>query len=158
METYLELLPGLLRGAVVTMQLALYSTFFGAILAFASGIGKLSRFRFVRWISVAYVEIFRGTSLLVQMFWLFFALPLLGVRLDPMTAGVLALSLNIGAYGAEVIRGALQAVPECQREAVTALNFTSVHALWKVYIQQTQPDKITTYRLHDDQNIIKTLL
>ena len=134
METYLELLPGLLRGAVVTMQLALYSTFFGAILAFASGIGKLSRFRFVRWISVAYVEIFRGTSLLVQMFWLFFALPLLGVRLDPMTAGVLALSLNIGAYGAEVIRGALQAVPEGQREAVTALNFTSVHALWKVYI------------------------
>jgi len=158
MDTYLELLPGLLRGAVVTMQLALYSTAFGAVLAFASGIGKLSRYRFVRWISVAYVEIFRGTSLLVQMFWLFFALPLLGVRLDPMTAGILALSLNIGAYGAEVIRGALQAVPEGQREAVTALNFTNVHALWKVYIPQALPEMMPPFGNLVVQNLKNTAL
>ncbi len=158
MDIYLDLLPGLLRGTLVTIQLALYSTAFGAVLAFASGIGKLSRYAPVRWLSVTYVEIFRGTSLLVQMFWLFFALPLLGVRLDPMTAGVLALSLNIGAYGAEVIRGALQSVPQGQREAVTALNLGSVHSLWSVYIPQALPEMMPPFGNLVVQNVKNTAL
>lgn len=158
MDTYLELLPSLLNGAAMSLQLALYSILFGAILAFASGIGKLSEIAVVRWISVAYVEVFRGTSLLVQMFWLFFALPLLGVRLDPMTAGILALSLNIGAYGAEVIRGALLAVPQGQREAVTALNFTGPHALWKVILPQALPEMMPPFGNLVVQNVKNTAL
>src|SRR5690606_21664414 len=122
--------------ARVTAELALASTVLGGVLAFAAGIGKLSKFLPVRWLSVVYIEIFRGTSLLVQMFWLFYALPLLGVRLEPTTAGILALGLNIGAYGAEVVRGAILAVPKPQYEAAVALNFTPRYTLWHVALPQ----------------------
>ncbi len=142
----------------MTLQLALYSTLLGAVLAFSSGIGKMSRNGFVRMISIGYIEIFRGTSLLVQMFWLFFALPLLGVRLEPMHAGVLALSLNIGAYGAEVIRGSLQAVPAEQREAVTALNFDDRHALWRIYLPQALPEMMPPFGNLVVQNLKNTAL
>lgn len=154
----MDLMPALLRGAGVSLQLALYSTLIGAVLAFASGIGKLSRIAPVRWLSLTYVEIFRGTSLMVQMFWLFFALPIIGIRLDPMVAGVAALALNIGAYGAEVIRGALQAVPAGQREAVTALNMGSRHALWHVYIPQALPEMMPTFGNLVVQNLKNTAL
>lgn len=158
MELILDLMPALLRGAGVSLQLALYSTLIGAVLAFAGGIGKLSRIAAVRWISTVYVEVFRGTSLMVQMFWLFFALPIIGVRLDPMVAGVAALALNIGAYGAEVIRGALLAVPAGQREAVTALNMGSRHALWHVYIPQALPEMMPTFGNLVVQNLKNTAL
>jgi len=158
MDTISSLLPGLLRGSAVTMQLALYSTVLGAVLAFASGIGKLSRIAPVRWLSTVYVEIFRGTSMLVQLFWLFYALPLLGVSLSPMVAGVLALSLNIGAYGAEVIRGALNAVPEGQKEAATAVNFTERHALWHVYLPQALPEMMPPFGNLVVQNLKSTAL
>lgn len=158
MELIIDLMPALLRGAGVSLQLALYSTLIGAVLAFASGIGKLSRIAAIRWISTVYVEVFRGTSLMVQMFWLFFALPIIGIRLDPMVAGVAALALNIGAYGAEVIRGALQAVPAGQREAVTALNMGSRHALWHVYIPQALPEMMPTFGNLVVQNLKNTAL
>lgn len=158
MQLILDLLPGLLRGAGLTMQLAIYSTLLGGALAFASGIGKLSHVWIIRALSVTYIEVFRGTSLLVQMFWLYFALPLLGVRLDPMAAGVLALALNIGAYGAEVIRGALQAVPTGQKEAVTALNMGSRHALWHVYLPQALPEMMPPFGNLVVQNLKNTAL
>jgi len=107
-----EYLPPLIQGAWVTIQLTIYSTILGAVLAFAFGIGKMSSNWAIKAVSVAYIEVFRGTSLLVQLFWLYFALPLAGMaigvdlRLPPVVAGVLALGLNIGAYGAEVVRGA----------------------------------------------------
>src|SRR5690606_39764913 len=116
------------------------SMVFGAILSFAAGIGKLSGNWLIRWLSVVYIEVFRGTSLLVQMFWLFFALPLIGISLDPYVAGVAALSLNIGAYGAEVVRGAIQAVPVGQYEAATAVNFTKRYTLWNVILPQALVD------------------
>ena len=65
----------------------------------------------LRWLATAYVEIFRGTSALVQLFWLFFVLPQFGVTLAPLPVAVLALGLNVGAYGAEVVRGAIGASP-----------------------------------------------
>ena len=106
----------LLEGAWVTVQLTFYSTILGAVVAFAFGIGKLSTNWFIKSLSIAFIEVFRGTSLLVQLFWLYFALPVFGqmigvdLRLPAVVAGTLALSLNIGAYGAEVVRGAIQAV------------------------------------------------
>src|SRR5690606_3874954 len=101
----------LLEGAWVTIQLTFFSTLLGGLFAFAFGLGKISRHRLARATSITFIEIFRGTSLLVQLFWLYFALPVLGQaigvdqRLPPLVAGILALSLNIGAYGAEVVRG-----------------------------------------------------
>ena len=128
----------LLQGAVVTVQLAVMSTLLGAVVSFALGMGRLSRSRLLRMPSIAVIELFRGTSLLVQLFWLYFALPLLGkaigldLRMPPVTAGVLALGLNIGAYGAEVVRGAVQAVPRSQHEAAKALDFTPWQIMWRI--------------------------
>lgn len=158
MEQLIEFLPALLRGSVVTLQLAFLSTIAGAVLAFATGIGKLSGNPVIRWFSVVYIEVFRGTSLLVQLFWIYYALPLLGVRLDPVTAGVTALALNIGAYGAEVIRGALQAVPEGQKEAAVALNFSKRYTLWHVLLPQALPEMMPPFGNLVVQNLKNTAL
>jgi polar amino acid transport system permease protein len=154
----------LLEGAWVTIQLTVYSTMLGAILAFLAGIGKLSRFVTFRVLSIAYIEIFRGTSLLVQLFWLYFALPLAGIaigidlRLPPIVAGVLALGLNIGAYGAEVVRGAIVAVHRDQREAARALNFTPRQTLLTVIIPQALPEMMPSFGNLAVQNLKDTAL
>lgn len=131
-----DYLPSLLDGAWVTVQVTALSAALGTVVAFVMGVGRLSRRRPVRWLATAYVEFFRGTSALVQLFWLFFALPLFGVQLAPLTAGVLALGLNIGGYGAEVVRGAVQAVPRGQTEATIALNMTFFQRLRYVILPQ----------------------
>ncbi|MDA3922710.1 MAG: ectoine/hydroxyectoine ABC transporter permease subunit EhuC [Salinisphaera sp.] len=134
---WIDLLPPLLRGAEVTAWITIASTIGGAILSFAAGIGSGARFAGWRWLARTYVQVFRGTSLLVQLFWIYFALPvLLGISLSPTVAGVLGLSLNIGAYGAEVVRGSLASVESGQLEAATALNFKPVQTLWRVVMPQ----------------------
>lgn len=154
----------LVEGAWVTIQLTIFSTVLGACLAFLTGVGKLSKNIAVRSLSVAYIEIFRGTSLLVQLFWLYFALPLAGtaigidLRLPPIVAGVLALGLNIGAYGAEVVRGAILAVHKDQREAARALNFTPRQTLWTVVLPQALPEMMPSFGNLAVQNLKDTAL
>ncbi|MBS3849257.1 MULTISPECIES: ectoine/hydroxyectoine ABC transporter permease subunit EhuC [Devosia] len=154
----------LMEGAWVTVQLTLYSTVLGAVLAFVFGIGKLSPNWAIKGVSVAYIEVFRGTSLLVQLFWLYFALPLAGtamgidLRLPPVLAGVLALGLNIGAYGAEVVRGAIQSVHTDQHEAARALNFTSRQTLWNITIPQAIPEMMPSFGNLAVQNLKDTAL
>lgn len=154
----------LLQGAWVTVQLTFYSTILGAILSFAAGIGKISSNAAIRSIAIVYIEIFRGTSLLVQLFWLYFALPVAGqalgidLRLPPVVAGVLALSLNIGAYGAEVVRGAIQAVPNDQVEAARALNFTPRKTLWRISLPQAIPEMMPSFGNLAIQNLKDTAL
>lgn len=158
MDQLLSLLPPLLKGAWVTLYLASASTVLGGVLAFAAGIGKLSRFWPARALSIVYIEIFRGTSLLVQMFWLFFALPLLGVSLSPVMAGILALGLNIGAYGAEVVRGAILALPPGQYEAAVALNFTRRYTLWNIVLPQALVEMMPPFGNLVVQNLKDTAL
>lgn len=159
-----QYLEPMLKGAWVTVELTIYSTLLGALFAFAFGIGKLSHNGFTRAISVGYVEIFRGTSLLVQMFWLFYALPLVGqaigidTRIPPIVAGVLALALNIGAYGAEVVRGAIQAVHQEQYEAAKALNFTPRQTLWRIALPQALPEMMPPFGNLAIQNLKDTAL
>lgn len=119
-----DLLPSLLQGLGITLALTAGGAALALLLAWAAGLGRLNRHCIVRWPAIAYIEIFRGTSALVQLFWVFYALPLLGVSFSPMTAGILVLGLNIGAYGAEVVRGAIQSIDRGQYEACLALNFT----------------------------------
>src|SRR5690606_4028858 len=90
----------------------------------------------IRWLAVTYIEIFRGTSALVQLFWLFFVLPHFGILLEPMTVAIAALGLNVGAYGAEVVRGAVSAVPRGQWEATVALNMPKTLALRRIILPQ----------------------
>ena len=154
----------LLEGAWVTIQLAVCSTVLGGLLAFAAGIGKLSAHIALRVVAITYIEVFRGTSLLVQLFWLYFALPVAGdamgvdLRIPPVLVGVLALSLNIGAYGAEVVRGAIQAVGQGQLEAARALNFTPRQTLANVTIPQAIPEMMPSFGNLAVQNLKDTAL
>jgi polar amino acid transport system permease protein len=132
----LDSYPLLLRGAWVTVQLTLYGSVLAVVLAFAFGLTGVARSVWVRAAGRVYVEFFRGVATLVLMFWFFYALPLAGVRLAPMFAAVLALGLNVGAYGAEVVRGAVLAVPKAQYEATVALNLRPSQRLRRVLLPQ----------------------
>ncbi len=132
----LDLLPVLIRGAGITIQLTLVSAALALGMALVAGLARLSPLWPLRFAAGLYVEVFRGTSVLVQLFWFYFALPLFGIRLDAFTAGVLALGLNVGAYGAEVVRGAIRSVPVGQTEAAIALNFTPWQRMRRIILPQ----------------------
>ncbi|CAB3640801.1 ectoine/hydroxyectoine ABC transporter permease subunit EhuC [Achromobacter pestifer] len=138
-EHIAELVPPLLEGLAVTLQIMAGAVVLAVPLALASGIGRLSPLRPVRWLASVYVEVFRGTSALVQLFWFYFVLPLFGVQLPAMLVGIVVLALNAGAYGAEVVRGAIRAVPPGQREAGVALNLTRGQILRRIVVPQAVP-------------------
>jgi polar amino acid transport system permease protein len=133
---YAIFMPGLLAGAWLTVQVTIVGCIVAVVLATLAALGKLYGPRPVRWLATIYIEFFRGTSALVQLFWLFFVLPDFGVSLDPFTVAVLGLGLNIGAYGAEVVRGAIQGITRGQWEATTALNMTRGQALRRIILPQ----------------------
>ena len=120
----------------ITVKIAVLSIFFSLVVAFTAGLSRLAPIAAVRWATRVYVEIFRGSSLLVQLFWLYFVLPFAGILLDPITTAVLALSLNGGAYGSEIVRGSILAVPKGQREAATALNLPPAWTMISVVLPQ----------------------
>lgn len=132
----MQLIPFLLKGAATTLQVTVLSVLVACAASFAAGFGRLSKRLWLCIASSFYVEIFRGTSLLVQMFWLFFALPLLGVELSPIAAGVAALGLNYGAYGSEVVRSCILAVPKGQTEACIALNMSPWLRMRRIILPQ----------------------
>lgn len=131
-----DFLPGLLAGAWVTIQITVLASIVAIVCAVLAALAKLYGPGPVRWLAVTYIEIFRGTSALVQLFWLFFVLPHFGLTLEPITVAVLGLGLNVGAYGAEVVRGAIQAVPRGQWEATIALNMSRAEALRRIILPQ----------------------
>jgi polar amino acid transport system permease protein len=131
-----EFIPGLLEGAVLTIEITVGGGVLAVVVGVVAALAKMYAPWPLRWLSIAYIETFRGTSALVQLFWLFFVLPHFGVTLEPLTVAVLALGLNIGAYGAEVVRGALQAVPRGQWEATIALNMPRKTALRRIIFPQ----------------------
>ncbi|WP_157505558.1 ectoine/hydroxyectoine ABC transporter permease subunit EhuC [Geminicoccus roseus] len=131
-----EFIPGLLEGALVTIQIAVAGALVAVVCGLLAAMGKMYGPRPVRWLAVGYIELFRGTSALVQLFWLFFVLPHFGVTLAPMTVAIVALGLNVGAYGAEVVRGAVGSVPRGQWEATVALNMTRWEALRRIILPQ----------------------
>lgn len=161
---WFEFVGPMMDGAWITVKLTFYSTILGGIFSFLFGLGKLSRHWYFKIPSVTYIEVFRGTSLLVQMFWLFYALPLVGdildlnMRIPPVVAGIIALSANIGAYGAEVVRGAIQAVSKKQYEAATALNFTPKQTLWRIALPQAIPEMMPAFGNLAIQNLKDTAL
>jgi polar amino acid transport system permease protein len=131
-----DLLPPLLSGLAVTIEVTLGASLLAAALAFLAGLARLSRHRILRGVARTYIEVFRGTSALVQLYWVFFALPIFGIQLGAMTAGIVVLGLNIGAYGAEIVRGAVNAVPRGQHEAAIALNMTERQKLRRIIVPQ----------------------
>jgi len=114
-------LPSLLLGCLGTLLLAIC----GMLLAIVIGIGGValrdSRYKSLRWLVIGFVELIRNTPFLVQIFFLYFALPLAGIRLDPTPTAIIALGINGGAYAIEIIRGGVQSISKGQMEAGLAL-------------------------------------
>ena len=133
-----DLLPSLLRGLSTTIVLTFWGALLALVVAIFTGILRSSQNALLRTISGIYVEVFRGTSILVQLWWIFFVLPLppFNVSLSAFNAGILALGLNVGAYGAEVVRGAIRAIPRGQIEAATALNMSRGLMMRRVILPQ----------------------
>jgi polar amino acid transport system permease protein len=131
-----DFLPELLRGLVITLKVTAGGAVVAVVAAVLAALARLYASAPWRWLATVYVELFRGTSALVQLFWLFFVLPHFGVTLEPMSVAIAALGLNVGAYGAEVVRGAISSVSKGQWEAATALNLTRAQALRRIVLPQ----------------------
>ena len=136
MNDIFDTLAPLLAGLTVTLQITAGAAAVALAAAFTAGLARLSRRRLLRWPAAVYVEIFRGTSALVQLFWFFFVLPLFGIKLTAMTAAIVVLGLNTGAYGAEVVRGAILTVPRGQRDAASALNLGPGQTMLHIVLPQ----------------------
>lgn len=126
----------ILDGLALTVVLTLTGSALALLIAFTIGLGRLSGNRLIREVCRVYTGFFRGTSILVQLFWAFYVLPFLGLKLPPMAVGILLLGMNVGAYAAEVVRSAIQAVPSSQHEAATAINLTRWQRLRHVILPQ----------------------
>lgn len=135
-EFLLEFGPRLLLGTWVTIQLTVLAILVAVSISLVMGLMRLSGNLLVKGIATVYVEIFRGTSLLVQLYWIFFVLPLLGVSLDKFTAGFVAVGMNIAGYGAELVRGGILSVPKGQWEAALALNMSPTKRMIRVIFPQ----------------------
>jgi polar amino acid transport system permease protein len=145
MATYLDYLGYLAVGIKSTALVGLISLAAGLCLSFTVGLVRFARIPILSQIAFVYVEIFRGTSLLIQLFWIYFSLPMFGITMSPFLAGCLGLALNNGAYGSEIVRGALASVSKEQFEAATALNFSAFHTLRKIIIPQALPEMVPPF-------------
>lgn len=133
---WLEWLPLLLDGTLITLQVAALSSVVSLLLAAAAGLASSSRYTIIKGIANIYVEVFRACSLLVLLFWVYFALPFLDIELSKLTAAVLAIGLNIGAYGSEIVRSSIAAVPKGQYEAGVALNLSGSMRMLRIILPQ----------------------
>ena len=133
-----QLLPLLAKGAAVTVEIATCAIVLAVFMACFANVLRAAPWRAVRWLGNVYVEVFRGTSLLVQLFWFFFVLPLppFNVALTPFTVAIVGLGLHYGAYGSEILRGALRSVPGAQFEAALALNLSPLTRMRRIILPQ----------------------
>ena len=136
-------MPLILDGVKVTVLASALGGLLALLISFVFGIAQTVKLAVVRILARIFVEFFRGTSLVVQLFWLAFVLPQLpypfGFRLEPLVIGVLALGLNYGAYGAEVVRGSIGSVPKGQYEALSALSLSPVRGRFRAGLGADDP-------------------
>ncbi|UDY25412.1 amino acid ABC transporter permease [Nocardioides sp. Kera G14] len=127
----------IVRGALLgTIPLSLISFALGLAIALGIALMRISKNRLLQWLGRTYVSIIRGTPLLVQLFIIFFGLPNLGLTLSPWPSAIIAFSLNVGGYAAEVIRAAILSVPKGQREAAYTIGLSSTQTLTRIVLPQ----------------------
>ncbi|MBP9943245.1 MAG: amino acid ABC transporter permease [Desulfomicrobium sp.] len=125
-----DTLPMLMRGVWYTIYLTVGGLFFGFLLGVATGLMKLSRPFFVRKLADLYVELIRGTPMLVQAMFLYYGVPMaVGLRIPPLVAGVIIIAINSGAYIAEIVRGAIQSINIGQSEAGRSIGLTRAQTM-----------------------------
>lgn len=139
----------LLEGLGVTLQVFAGAAVLATVIGLFVGMARLSPWKIVRYPATAFVEFFRGTAALVQLFWVFYALPLvLGLPLPPLWAAWVVIGANQGAYFAEVVRGAIRAVPVAQIEASIAINLPPRTRWRRVILPQAIPIIVPNYINH----------
>jgi polar amino acid transport system permease protein len=134
------------KGLGPTVELTVGGIILATLDSFVAGVASRSRFRIIRFIVRVYVEGWRGSSELVQLFWVALAAPtFIGLKLIPIWAGIIVIGLNSGAYGAEIVRGALDAVPKPQQEGAIALSFTPWQRLRRVMLPQAVVEMVPPF-------------
>jgi polar amino acid transport system permease protein len=135
-DTIISIIPILLKASIKTIELTVLSIVFGSIIGVVIAMIKLSSNRIISSIGSFYTWIFRGTPLLLQLYVFYYGLPSLGILLSPMQAATIGLSVNSGAYMAEIIRGGIMAVDKGQFEASKALGFTYAQTMRRIILPQ----------------------
>ncbi len=128
--------PLALAGVTVTIPLAIISFLVGLAIAIAVALMRISEHRVLSGIARAYISVIRGTPLLVQLFVIFYGMPSIGVLIDPWPSAIIALSLNVGGYAAEVIRAAILSVPKGQWEAAYTVGMGRTRTLVRIILPQ----------------------
>lgn len=137
-EGFINALPALLKGSLVTLELTVVSVFFGMILGLFLALGRLSKNKLLDKISWFYIWLFRGTPLIMQIIFIYYALPLFSpITLPQMPSAFIALALNSAAYLAEIIRAAIQSIDKGQMEAAKALGMGYGQAMKRVIVPQS---------------------
>ncbi|OPZ81715.1 MAG: Inner membrane amino-acid ABC transporter permease protein YecS [bacterium ADurb.Bin429] len=122
----------LLKAVVVTAEVAAGGALLGVVVAAILALLRMSDMPAVRWAVTGYVEFMRGTPLLVQLLVIYFGGPQIGINLEPLTAGIIGLGLNAGAYISEIFRGSIQSIPRGQMEAARSLGMSHWLAMRRV--------------------------
>jgi His/Glu/Gln/Arg/opine family amino acid ABC transporter permease subunit len=136
-KVIIEVLPFLLKGALLTIIFSASSEFFGIIIGLVASVIRVSKTKVISWFIIAYVDIFRGTPLLMQIIFTYYALPYVGINLPAPVAGIVALSLNSGAYVSEIFRAGIESIEKGQLEAARSLGMSYVQTMIYVIIPQT---------------------
>ncbi|EHG18887.1 hypothetical protein HMPREF9334_02026 [Selenomonas infelix ATCC 43532] len=137
MNLVINSFPLLLIGAGVTIQITVLSTAIGFVIGLIVGVARISNLRLLRMLAEVYVEFFRGTPLLVQIFLFYFALPVItGQRIDPFIAAISACGINSGAYVAEIFRAGIQSIDDGQMEAGRSLGMTWLQTMRYIIVPQ----------------------
>jgi len=131
-----SLQPMALAMIKVTLPLTAISFSLGLLIAVLTAIARIANIKILKQLSEFYIWIFRGTPLLVQLFIVYFGLPIVGVTLDVWSAAIITFSLNIGAYASEAVRAAVLSVPKGQWEAATALGMSYAQILRRIIAPQ----------------------
>lgn len=129
----IQSVPYLLKGIPYTLLISFGGLFIGFVIGIVMGLLSISRSRLLRWPATAYIEVFRGTPILVQVLFIFYGLPdIVGGPINALTAGIAAIALNSGAYISEVVRGGVQSIDKGQTEAGLSLGLSRSQTFWSV--------------------------
>ncbi|WP_072313653.1 amino acid ABC transporter permease [Agrococcus sp. Marseille-P2731] len=136
-QLILESIGPIALGAVAgTIPLAAASFVLGLLIAIGLALARISGIAWLSGIARAYISAIRGTPLLVQLFVIFYGMPQIGITLDPWPSAIIALSMNVGGYAAEIIRAAILSIPRGQWEAASMIGMSRGQSLWRIVLPQ----------------------
>jgi polar amino acid transport system permease protein len=136
LSLFVQSLPALAKGAVITAELTVISILIGALIGTIVGVGRLSGRPVLEWLLAGYVTLMRGVPLLVTLLFLYYGLPSVGVRLDAFTVAIIALSITSGAYIGEIVRAGIQSIDPGQMRAARSLGMSWAGAMRRIILPQ----------------------